>query len=181
MKKLFYLTACTCLILHADIPSQMFNLYQKGAYYDACSIGKNNWNKILTNEKYVSLYAFSCLNADQIDRLNFPLTVLNETPESRANASYFSLLVLEKKLLIQALYDNLPIKLLKLPNSSNLLSRIFDYYCKNPQLGNTIKEYSDNANPRQTYKLYTVQVDTHKTFAIDEYYDKILTKHHVYE
>lgn len=181
MKKFFLLIASACLILHADIPSQMLMLYQKGAYYDACTIGKKNWNKITTSEKYVSLYAFSCLNADQIDRLNFPVTVLNETPEARANASYFSLLILEKKLIIQALYDNLPMKSLKLPNSSNLLSRIFDYYCKNPQLGNTIKEYSDTMNPRQTYKLYSMQVDTHKTFAIDEYYDKILTKHHVYE
>ena len=181
MKKFFLLTLCASLVLQADIPSQMFMLYQKGAYSDACSIGKNNWNKIFTNEKYISLYAFSCLNSDQIDRLNFPVTVLNETPESRANASYFSLLILEKKLLIQALYDNLPIKSLKLPHSSNLLSRIFDYYSKNPQLGNTIKEYRDNTNPRQIYKLYTVQIDTHKTFAIDEYYDNILTKHHVYE
>ena len=181
MKNFFLLMISTCLILHADIPSQMFMLYQKGAYYDACSIGKKNWNKIITSEKYVSLYAFSCLNADQIDRLSFPVTVLNETPESRANASYFSLLVLEKKLLIQALYDNFPIKSLQLPNSSNIISRIFDYYSKNPQLGNTIKEYTDITNPRQTYKLYTVQIDTYKTFAIDEYYDKILTKHHVFE
>lgn len=181
MKRFFLLTVSACLILHADVPSKMFMLYQKGAYYDACTIGNQNLKKILTSDKYVSLYAFSCLNADQIDRLNIPSAVLNETPEARANASYFSLLILEKKLLIQALYDNFPIKSLKLPTSSNLLSRIFDYYCKNPQLGNTIKEYSDNTNPRQTYKLYTIQIDTHKTFAIDEYYDKILTKHHVYE
>lgn len=181
MKKIFLFTVYTCLLLNADIKTQMFFLYQKGAYNDVCSIGKINWNKISKNEKYVSLYAFSCLNADQIDRLNFPLTVLNETPEARANASYFSLLILEKKLLIQALYDNLPIKSLKLPSSSNLLSRIFDYYCKNPQLGNTIKQYNDTRDPRQTYKIYTIQIDTYKTFAIDEYYDKILTKHHVYE
>ena len=181
MKKFFFLTFYTCLLLHANIQTQMFSLYQKGDYNDVCSIGKINWNKISKNEKYVSLYAFSCLNSDQIDRLSFPLTALNETPEARANASYFSLLILEKKLLIQALYDNLPIKSLKLPSSSHLLSRIFDYYGKNPQLGNTIKEYNDIRDPRQTYKIYTIQIDTYKTFAIDEYYDKILTKHHVYE
>ena len=181
MKKSFLLTAFSCIILYADVSSQMFMLYQKGAYYDACSIGMKNWNKIQTSEQQVSLYAFSCLSADQIDRLNFPISVLNETAEARANASYFSLLLLEKKLLIQALYDNLNIKLLKLPNSSNLLSKIFDYYSKNPQLSNSIKEYSDNTNSRKTYKLYTVQIDTHKTFAIDEYYDNILTKHHIYE
>lgn len=181
MKKTFLLTLFSCIILYADIPSQMLMLYQKGAYSDACSIGKKNWNKIQTSEQQVSLYAFSCLNADQIDRLNFPISVLNETAESRANASYFSLLILEKKLLIQALYDNLNIKSLKLPASSNLLSRVFNFYSKNPQLSNSIKEYSDNTNSRQTYKLYTVQISAYKTFAIDEYYDNILTKHHIYE
>lgn len=180
MKKFFLFTLFSCLVLYADVPTQMVHLYQKGAYYDVCSLGNLNFKKLQSTEKFVSLYAFACLNADQIDRLSLPVTALNETSEARANASYFSLIVLQKKLLIQALYDNYTMKSLKLPTSSHLLSRIFDYYGKNSQPGNAIKEYSDHANPRQTYKLYTIQIDTYKTFAIDEYYDKILVRHHVY-
>ena len=167
-------------LLHASVSSQMLQLYQKGSYLEACTLGSQNLKQIQQSEAQLSLYAFACLNADQLDRLSTPIYILNQTPESRANASYFTLLVLQKKLLIQSLYDNYPLKSLKLPTSSNLLSKVFDLYCQNQQAGNTIKEYIDKNNPRQTYSLYTIQIGTYKTFAIDEYYDKILTKHHVY-
>lgn len=167
--------------LHADISNQMLQLYQKGDYAQACALGIQNFKPIQPNEASTSLYAFSCLNADQIDRLNTPIKTLTQSSEARANASYFSLLIMQKKLFIQALYDNYPLKQLKLPSSSHLLSKIFDLYCKNPQSNNAIKEYPDPSNPRQSYKLYTIQVNTVKTFAIDEYYDKILVKHHVYQ
>ncbi len=166
--------------LHANPSNQMLQLYQKGAYTEACTFGAKNFKLNQQNEAYVSLYAFSCLNADQIDRLNTPIKTLMQSAEARANASYFSLLVMQKRLLIQSLYDNYPLKQLKLPTSLHLLSKVFDLYCKNPQTNSPIKEYTDRSDPRQTYKLYTVDVDTTKTFAIDEYYDKILTKHHVY-
>lgn len=181
MIKFFFSAVFFISSLHADISNQMLQLYQKGAYTQACALGVQNFKLIQPNEAYTSLYAFSCLNADQIDRLNTPIKTLNESPEARANASYFSLLIMQKKLLIQALYDGYPLKQLKLPVSSHLLSRVFDFYCKDPQTSNAVKEYKDTSNPRQSYKLYTIQVDRIKTFAIDEYYDKILTKHHVYQ
>ena len=180
MIKLLLAISFLIVTLHATPSTQMLQLYQKGAFSEACALGVQNFKQNQQNEAYVSLYAFSCLNADQIDRLNTPIKTLMQSAEARANASYFSLLVMQKRLLIQALYDNYPLKQLKLPTSLHLLSKVFDLYCKNPQTNSPIKEYTDSNNPRQTYKLYSVQVDTTKTFAIDEYYDKILTKHHVY-
>lgn len=180
MKKLLLFTVLFLSVLYADIQNQMLQLYQKGAYEEVCALGIQNFKLIQANEKQLSLYAFACLNADQIDRLNTPIKTLNQSPEARANASYFTLLILQKKLLIQALYDNYPLKSLKLPTSSHLLSKVFDLYCKDPQSNNSIKEYTDRMNPRQTYKLYTIQIDGQKTFGIDEYYDRILTVHHVY-
>jgi hypothetical protein len=106
--------------------------------------------------------------------------LLDQTKEARANASYFSMLVMQKKLLMQSLYDNTPLQSLKFPTSSHLLSRIFILYVKNPQSETTIKEYVESSNPRISYKLYTAELNKHKTVAIDEYYDKILTVHHVY-
>lgn len=181
MIKLFLLILCFTYELIADVPNQMIQLYQKGAYLESCALGLENFKKIQPNEDYVSLYALSCLKSDHIDRLNTPIKTLTQGVEARANASYFSLLVLQKKLLSQALYDNYPLKSLKLPTSSHLLSKIFDLYCKNPQAANTIKEYTDPIDPKQTYKLYTIQIDTYKTFAIDVYYDRILAAHHVYK
>ncbi|MDP1784466.1 MAG: hypothetical protein Q8K81_03455 [Sulfuricurvum sp.] len=181
MKKLFLSIIVFFSILHADIPSQMVQLYQKGAYSEVCSIGIQHFKQIHSNEAYVSLYAFGCLKADQIDCLNTPTKLLNQSPEARINASYFSLLIMQKKLLLQALYDNYPLKSLKLPTSSSLLSKVFDLYCKSPQSSSSIKKYTDPNNPRQTYNLYTVQINGYKTFAIDVYYDRILATHHVYQ
>lgn len=180
MNKFFFTAVFFLSSLHADVPNQMLQLYQNGAYTQACALGVQNFKLIQPNEAHTSLYAFSCLNADQIDRLNTPIKSLYQSPEARANASYFSLLIMQKRLLIQALYDGYALKQLKLPTSAHLLSRIFDLYCKDPQTNNPIKEYTHTRNPRQTYKLYTIQIDKVKTFAIDEYYDRILTKHHVY-
>ncbi|MFH0710831.1 MAG: hypothetical protein V2A75_11545 [Pseudomonadota bacterium] len=179
--KLFLLMLFMLLnILNADTAAKMYQLYEKGEYIASCNLGLQHFKEFESNENYVSLYAFSCLKADQIDRLNTPLMRLSQSIEARANASYFSMLVMQKKLLVQALYDNLSLKSLKFPTSSHLLSKIFTLYCNNPQTENTIKVYSDLANNRITYKLYPILSNGRKTIAIDEYYDKILTLHHVY-
>lgn len=173
-----------CLIfvnsLHADIPAKMYQLYQKGEYTESCNLGLLHFKKFEFNEAYVSIYAFSCLKADQIDRLNTPIMVLSQSSEARANASYFSMLVMQKKLLLQGLYDNYSLKSLKFPTSSHLISKLFSLYCNHPQPENSIKEYNDSTNSRISYKLYLTQLNGRKTIAIDEYYDKILTLHHVY-
>jgi len=179
--KYFWLVILTYLTtLYANTPTKMYQLYEKGEYVASCNLGLLHFKEFEFNEGYVSIYAFSCLKADQIDRLNTPLMRLSQSSEARANASYFSMLVMQKKLLIQALYDNLSLKSLKFPTSSHLLSKIFTLYCNNPQPENSIKEYTDATNIRISYKLYATQLNGRKTIAIDEYYDKILTLHHVY-
>lgn len=180
MKKITLITLGLLGLLHADTPTKMIHLYQEGAFLEACTMGMRHFKELESNEAHLSLYAFSCLKADQIDQLNAPILLLNQSTEARTNASYFSMLVLQKKLLMQALYDNYSLKSLKLPTSSHLLSKIFTLYSKDPQSQNSIKEYSDPSNPRTTYKLYTTQSNGRKTVAIDEYYDKILSVHHVY-
>jgi hypothetical protein len=164
----------------ADSKQRLFNLYQQGNYLTACNLGFQGFTYHKGDEAYISLYAFSCLKADLIDRLAAPIMTLNQTKESRANAAYFSVIVMQKKLLMQALYDNKPIKNLKFPSSTYLLSKVFDLYLKNPQPEQFIKEYQDPSDTRLSYKLYASETNGRKSIAIDEYYDKILTFHHVY-
>jgi hypothetical protein len=180
MIRFIFLSYLILLNLHADTSTQMYQLYQKGDYSASCNLGLQHFKQLESNEAYVSLYAFSCLKADQIDRLNDPIMTLNQTKESRSNASFFALLVLQKKLLTQSLLDNYAIKSLKLPSSSHLISKLFTFYQNDPQAQNTIKEYIDSVNPRISYKLYAIEIIGKKTIAIDEYYDKILTLHHIY-
>ncbi len=98
--KYFWLVILAYLItLHADTPTQMYQLYEKGEYISSCNLGLQHFKEFESNEAYVSIYAFSCLKADQIDRLNTPLMRLSQSGEARANASYFSMLVMQKKLL----------------------------------------------------------------------------------
>ena len=125
MKIIFLILFGLSLFVYADVPSQMFQLYQKGDYTTSCNLGLQHFKDFESNEAHLSLYAFACLKADRIDRLNTPIMLLNKTPEARANASYFSMLVMQKKLLVQSLYDNYSLKSLKLPTTSHLLSKGF--------------------------------------------------------
>jgi hypothetical protein len=180
MKLLLLITLGIHYLFASSISNKILQLYEQKNYIQACDLGANNLNILIENESYLSLYAFSCLKADYIDRLNTPLIFLNQTPEARANASYFSMLVLQKKLLLQSLYDNTSIRYLNFPTSSHLLSKVFALYVKSPQMDRSIKEYNDPSNARNSYKLYTTQFNGKKTIAIDEYYDKILILHHTY-
>jgi hypothetical protein len=166
--------------LYADLNQKLFELYQKGMYSQACDYGYSFFSQNKSNESFISLTGFSCLKADQIDRLSPIMSALQQTSDARDNSAYFALLVMQKKLLMRALYDNKPIQNVQFPTSSHLLSKIFDMYLKNPKKSDTLKEYQDLTNPRQSYKLYSTQVNGQNTIAIDEYYDKILTLHHVY-
>lgn len=168
------------LLYAASSTSLMYQLYQKGEYTAACEVGFTHLKAFQSNEGYLSLYAFACLKADQLDRLVTPIALLSNSTEARANASYFAMVLFQKELLVHALYDNYPLKSIKLPVSSHLLSRVFSLYCANPQAGAAVKEYTDPTNAHQTYKLYPLEVKGKKTIAIDEYYDKILTLHHIY-
>ncbi len=180
MNKLLLLCCFHITLVQADITQQLYKLYQSGAYEQGCATGRNYFQKMQYNENFVSLYAFSCLKSDQIDRLNGPIMALNQTQESRSNASYFAMLTMQKKLLMQAVYDNKPFATLHFPTSSHLLSKIFHFYCKDPKLGTSVKTYHDPSDSRQTYKLYPAESNGRKTLAIDEFYDNILTMHHVY-
>lgn len=180
MIRLLFIINFFTISLLANAATQMYQLYQKGEYGLSCDLGARLFNQFESNEAQISLFAFSCLKADRLDHLSRPIEQLNKSKEARANASYFSLLVLQKKLLLQALYDNYPIKSIKIPTSSHLLSKLFAFYQHDPQFQNSIKEYIDLNNPRISYKLYSIESNGRKTIAIDEYYDKILTLHHIY-
>jgi hypothetical protein len=166
--------------LAADTGQKLFDLYQKGMYSQACDYGYSFFSRNQHNEAFISLVGFSCLKADQIDRLSPVMSSLSQTPDARANSAYFALIVMQKKLLMQALYDNKPIRNLRFPTSSHLLSKVFHWYLKDSKNNDSIKEYQDPMNPRESFKLYTTEINGKKSLAIDEYYDRILTLHHVY-
>lgn len=177
----FYIILALISPLFGDlIPQRVFNLYQNGNYHEACQIGFSKIPQYRANESFITLVGFSCLKDDKIDQLGAFLPHLNQTADARTNNAFFSMILMQKTLLMQSIYDQKPIKNLRFPSSSHPLSKIFVMYMQDPQNHTNLKEYRDPATPRQHYKLYPIEVQGRKSIALDEYYDNILTVHHVY-
>jgi len=169
------------LSLYADIKENMFNLYQNKKYEDVCNIGFYNFKKYKHDEAYVSLYAFSCLNSDYIDRLAIPIAVLKFSRESRANSAYFSVILMQKKLLYHALVDNYDLSTLNLPTTDYVLSRVFELYSKlEKHEPRAFYLFEDEKDKKLTYKLYIVKNDKLNKIVIEEFYDAVSIKRHVY-
>ena len=159
----------------------MFTLYQNKKYERVCDIGFDNFKQNKKDEEFVSLYAFSCLNSDYLDRLAIPIALLKFSPESRANSAYFSVILMQKKLLYHALIDNYDLSSLDLPTTNYVLSKIFDFYAK---LGKheprAFYLFEDEKDKKLTYKLYLEKNVRIKKIVIEEFYDTITIKRHVY-
>ena len=169
------------LSLYADVKQNMFDLYQNKKYEDVCNIGFNNFKYYREDEEYISLYAFACLKSDYIDRLSIPTTMLKFSREARSNSAYFSVILMQKKLLYHALIDNYNISSLKLPTTDYILSKIFDLYVKlDVKEQQAFYLFEDENDKKLTYKLYVVKDDRLSKIVIEEYYDSITIKRHVY-
>lgn len=175
------LTLLLALNLYASIKQDMFNLYQNKKYEDVCTLGFNNFYKNKKDEEFVSLYAFSCLNSDYIDRLAIPITMLKYSKESRSNSAYFSVILMQKKLLFHALNDNYNISTLKLPTTDYILSKVFDLYSKlQKHQPRSFYLFEDDNDNKLTYKLYLLKDEKLNKMVIEEFYDTITIKRHVY-
>lgn len=168
-------------ILYGDAKEDLFNLYKAKKYKQACDIGLKKFKYYKDDEEYISLYAFSCLKSDQIDRLATPIAKLKFSKEARVNASYFSILLMQKKLLYHAMVDDYDLKEFNFPTTDHILSKAFDHYS---QLGKHEKKefylFDDEKNKKLTYKLY-LQKDTRlDKIVIEEIYNSKIIKRHMY-
>jgi len=169
------------LNLSANVKDKMLGLYQNEKYKEVCNKGFNNFSHIKHDENYISLYAFSCLKSDFIDRLSVPIAMLKYSPEARANSAYFSIILMQKKLLYHSLIDEYALTKLNLPTTDYILSKVFDFYVK---LGKHDKRlfylFEDTKNKKLTYKLYILKDAGLSKIIIEEFYDTISINRHVY-
>jgi len=166
--------------LFANIKQELFSLYQNKEYKEACRFGFDNYFRFKKNEKLVALYGFVCLNADFIDRLAIPITALKFSEEARANATYFSVILMQKKMLYHALIDGYDISGLKLPTTDYVLSKVFDFYTAQKDQGKRFYIFKDPDDNKKSYKLYIREEKRVNKMIIEEYYDKMLVKQHIY-
>lgn len=167
--------------IYADVKQNMFNLYQNKKYEDVCSMGFDNFHPNKQDEEFVSLYAFSCLYSDYIDRLAVPTAILKFSEEARSNSAYFSIILMQKKLLYHALVDNYDLSAFSFPTTDYVLSKVFDLYS---QLGKHEPRvyylFEDPNDKKLTYKLYLSKDDNLDKMVIEEFYDTITLKRHIY-
>ncbi len=181
MKKIVTLSILLALSLFGDVKERMFNLYENERYEDVCNIGFSNFGRYAKDEDFLSLYAFGCLKSDFIDRLSLPISLLKYTKEARANSAYFSVILMQKKLLYHALVDGYELAKYKLPTTDYILSKIFDYYVAlGKHESRNFYLFTDKGNPKISYKLYLVKDSVPYKMVIEEYYDNSLVKKHIY-
>ena len=168
-------------VLFASQKGELLRLYKAKRYKEACNLGMLAYPKYTRDEAFISLYAFSCLEADYIDRLAVPISALKYSKEARGNAAYFSIILMQKKLLYHSLIDHYDISNLALPTTTHILSKVFDLYVADPKkFTTTTHTYSDPKNENIGYKLYIETYPDIKKMVIEVYNGKILRQRHFY-
>jgi len=162
------------------VPFMLFGFDFKKEYLNhnftkICKYGINHINKIKNNEDTLSLVGFSCVKRDYFIYLPTIINFLKNSKKSRDNSIYFSLLFIEKKLLISYVIDGLDISyyrfpLIKHPISVVMNSLINENFTKE---NDTFIIKKDN----KTYKVY--KTDDNKVY-IDVYENNSLKESHWY-
>jgi len=177
----YFLIMIFSLSLYADAKHEMLSFYQNKKYEQVCNMGLKNLTTYSNDEEYLLLYGFSCLKSDNIDRLNAPVAMLKSSKEARSNAAYFSVILMQKKLLLHSLVDGYNLSKLKLPTTNYVLSKVFDLYSK---IGEHERRdfylFEDTKNNKFTYKLYLEHHQNQIALVLEEYYDGVIIKKHTY-
>jgi len=176
-----FLVILLSISLYANTKEDILQLYKDKKYENACNLGFNNFENYRRDEEFVSIYAFSCLASDHINRLAQPITVLKYSPETRANSAYFSIILMQKRLLYHALLDRYDLSSLNLPTTDYILSTVFDLYVQYDS--NNKKDvyiYTDKDDNMISYKLYLEKNNKLDKIIIEKYYNTKLIKQHIY-
>ncbi len=120
--KLFIILTLFYTNIFAHISEKIYDLYQMHHYTKACNVGLANLYNNRNNENFISIYAFSCLHANHLDRLSYPIARLKDSKSARANAAYLSVIVMQEKLLLHSMLDGYKLNKFKLPSTNYILS-----------------------------------------------------------
>ncbi|MBO7475742.1 MAG: hypothetical protein J6T36_02280 [Campylobacter sp.] len=101
---------------------------QIGQYNRICQESVRNLFIEQQNDSLANTYAKACLKMDKINELIIPTVMLYKNKESRENASLYSTILFQKKMLYLALCDNVDISYIRTPKINYILSEIFDKF-----------------------------------------------------
>ena len=104
------------------------NWDQMGQYNRICQESVRNLFIEQQNESLANTYAKACLKMDKINELIIPMVMLYKNKDQRENASLYSTILFQKKMLYLALCDNVDISYIRTPKINYILSEIFDKF-----------------------------------------------------
>ncbi len=163
--------------------SKLYKMYEKQEYDKACNYAMKYFTKNKNSEDYLTLYGLACLETDNIHRIATPMLRLKKTKDARANAAYFSTILLQKELLFQAMVDKISLSNLQLPNTNFILSKIFTLFSKKEYaFKNDIYNFKDKEKKEMAYKLYIEESKKKEKYMIlDIYKDDKFTHRYRYQ
>ncbi len=151
--------------------------YTEAKYKKICLESAYFYKNGSKDEDLLSIIGDSCVKSDFINPLGYIVKNLITTPQARQNASYFSTILLQKKLIYQFVNDSLDLTNLRLPKTEHVLSVVFEKLAtKNYEIdGDKIKIKLD----KMSYILLYKELKDKNTWMILEEYknDKLSTRH----
>lgn len=183
MKNILFLMLFSSAFLSASNLSNLYKMYEKQEYDKACNYAMKYFNKNKNAENYLTLYGLSCLETNNIERIATPMLRLKKSKDARANAAYFSTILLQKELLFQALVDKISLKNLQLPNTEFILSKIFTLFSQEKySLKNEVYTFKDKEKQEMKYKLYIKENSKkQKQMILDIYKEDKFTHRYTYQ
>jgi hypothetical protein len=169
----------TLAVFAAQPTDNVIKLYQQQRYEAACLEGARIVRDYKNSETFVNTYALACLKSDYIDFAAIGGVYLRGSQGSRQNASYILTVVLQKKLLTQALADNIDLSSIRLPETPHILSKVFSAYAS----GNYVKDGTVmviNLGGNQSATLDSLTEGGHFKVRIRQYENDRMTGEHLY-
>ncbi|ACZ12429.1 hypothetical protein [Sulfurospirillum deleyianum] len=177
MKLLIVVSVFVCHSLYAYSYNDVLKDYQAKRYEKVCSDGAEFYLKNERNEQILVAIGDACAKVDAIQPLSYISKNLISTKEYRESASYFTTLMLQKKLIYQFMHDAINLKELLLPRTDHVLSRVFEELSK----GNykVVEKRIEIGTPQMNYLLW-LSDDEPKRVYIDEHKEGKLVQRHWY-
>ena len=164
----------------SSIAKEFVELYKKGAYEKICHSGYRYFHKIRNNPDLVSIYAFSCLYSDYIDRLATPILALNKTPQARKNRTYFSIILAQKNLLYSSVVDNISISGVRFPSTDFVISKVASLYFNHQYVHKNGIYILKDTKSHVYYKMYSEMSRYNRPFLVIEEHKNGTIKIHKY-
>jgi len=179
MRYIFFLLTLS-ITLVATTKSDLATIYKNKEYKKACLYASRSLESFKKDEDYLSLMGFACLKSGYIDRLATPIANLKSTPQARANAAYFSVVLMQKKLLLHSLVDHFPLSSLQLPTTKTLLSKIFDLYVAQQNFTKESYLFHDKKDANTLYKLYIKNENEIKKMVLEKIINNNIVEKYIY-